>query len=351
LLILYLFPIALAILLLFYLHPIAHRIDLVDHPGRRKLHAESIPLIGGVAISISFFLSLLLFDQPFGQFRYLFFSLAVILIIGILDDFKDIRPATKLGAQFLVACLIVFGAGLLISRLESVVTPEITIGFGVLSAPVCIVGIVAGINAYNMVDGHDGLAGCCAVTTCLALLFLYKFAPYPAQPGYLVLITLMTLLICSFLTFNFPFPAQHRYKVFLGDAGSMFLGLFVTYFIFDFSSQDVGDRPIFSPATALLIFGLPLADLMRVAIVRLIQKRHPFRAGRDHLHHLLLDAGLGTLTVLLTLISIHLAFLLIAILGISLHWPDHLFFWLFLSTVLLSIAFTYRKQPDTTKHD
>jgi UDP-GlcNAc:undecaprenyl-phosphate/decaprenyl-phosphate GlcNAc-1-phosphate transferase len=336
---LYLFPVFLTCLLLFYLRPVARRIELVDRPGARKHHTTAVPLIGGISISIAFFLSLLLFDVPFGHFRLLFFCLAAILVVGVLDDLKDIQPIVKLLCQFVIGGVIVYGAGINLSNINDMLLPAYPIGFGLFSAPITILAIVGAINAFNMIDGHDGLAGSCAIVTLLALLFLYKFSNFPVQQGYLILLTLAIVLVCSFLLFNIPVLIKDRNKAFLGDAGSMFLGLFIIYIILDFIQQDVSDRPIFTPAAALWIFGLPLIDLIRVTTIRLKSNHSPFRAGRDHLHHILLQNQNGPFSVLVILVGIHLIAVTIAILGVLYQWPSYILFWGFLLTVLLSILF------------
>jgi UDP-GlcNAc:undecaprenyl-phosphate GlcNAc-1-phosphate transferase len=195
-------------------------------------------------------------------------------------------------------------------------------GLGIIAAPFTIIAIVGVINAFNMIDGLDGLAGGIALITLGAFILLLHLQPGVTHT--LPLLYLLATVTTVFLVFNLEFLVVRNRQVFLGDAGSMFLGLVCVYFLIDFTRP--GDEVI-NVTSAAWIIGFPLLDMMSVMLLRIIKGQSPLKADRLHIHHLLLDLGFGKYTVLVMLLCLHLIFTLIGLLGTLNHWPDGILFW------------------------
>ena len=148
-----------AAVLVQYLIPIARDIGLVDRPDQRKRHEKEVPLIGGITILIGFYLSLFLVPFGLGPFRYLLFAIALLVVVGVLDDHQDIPPLIKFGIQ-IVAAIILIADDTVVTAIGDVLNWQDgnLQGLGYLAKPLTIVAIVGLINAYNFIDGHDGLS-------------------------------------------------------------------------------------------------------------------------------------------------------------------------------------------------
>lgn len=278
-------------------------VGLLDHPGGRKHHLGPTPVVGGVAILLSFWISAVALPGGALSVNLLSATFAIVLV-GAWDDRFDIRPVVKLVAQIVIAS----GAVLLVERPFALHDlPGLPAWMFNLFA---IVLLVALMNAYNMMDGSDGLAGGAATVTLSALLV------FAATSGASLTRALAPLLISAtlgFLAFNAPSPWRRRASVFLGDAGSMLLGLAIGYFLLDLSRAS-RDPWMISHAMALTAF--PLAEMLSLIVRRISAGRSPFSADRNHLHHLLIDNGASPAGTAMTVAIIMLA---TAILAGSLH--------------------------------
>lgn len=267
------------------IYPKSEKWGLIDIPNlERKKHASAVPTIGGLAIASS----LVIFQLIEGNFLD-FFLLATLMVValGTVDDKYDISPAVKILIQIIAALFIFFGTN---ARIVSLGTmpggTELMTGY--LSLPITLLFIVGMINAINMVDGIDGLAaGLCLMSVffliCLANLF--KSAP---DPHTLKALFLLAGSIISFLVFNMGLIKNR--KVFLGDAGSMKLGLLISFFLIEVSQKPNAEGAL--PASMVpWVVALPLIDTVAVIALRLYKKRPIMAGDRTHLHHCLIDAG------------------------------------------------------------
>jgi len=309
--------------MLHYLHDIAREIKLVDHPSERKLHASSVPLVGGVSIVISFFLALLLSPFGLGDFRFLMVGMSVMLIVGVLDDHQDLPAVVKIAAQFLVALALV--------KSGSVVTGVGDIfawqdgnhqGLGFLAEPLTAVGIVGIMNAYNFIDGLDGLAATLFILSCLILIGV-TIEEDLEKHQFLLMLFLSTVIV--FWCFNLSIFVGSDKKVFLGDAGSMIFGLVLVYFLIDLT-EPRGARWLMT-TTAPWIVGLPLFDMFSVIILRSARRSPLSRPDRLHLHHVLEDLNLSKPRVLCILMALHIAFMGVGLYGQFGGLPEALLFW------------------------
>ncbi|MDA9897376.1 undecaprenyl/decaprenyl-phosphate alpha-N-acetylglucosaminyl 1-phosphate transferase [Alphaproteobacteria bacterium] len=293
----------LVITLIFLLKPLAHKILLVDIPDYRKLHQNNTPLIGGICIFLACGLSLFVFDDLGGQdLRSLIISSSLVLFLGVLDDQFDIRASAKLLTQVLTCSLFVASTGLQISSFGSPFGLSYSFELGLLSLPLTILAIVGLTNAFNMIDGCDGLAASLSVMTLLALLY------FGASHFDLLLQKFLLMLVASLFVFLFfNFSNHPALKLFLGDGGSLFLGFVVSVLLVKFVEGNETHRP----SMVLWFVAVPIYDFCAVVVRRLLLKRKIMSADRSHLHHYLLSIGFSHFKV--TMLILVLAIILLCI--------------------------------------
>jgi UDP-GlcNAc:undecaprenyl-phosphate GlcNAc-1-phosphate transferase len=250
------------------LFPRAASLGLVDHPtGERKHHDAPVPVIGGVAIFSAILLVSLVAWPISKPLAFGLAGAAVLVFVGIIDDQRGLRASVRFAAQAAAVSLLSLGGGVKLTSLGDLLGFG-PIDLGVLSIPVTVFAMVGIINAFNMIDGIDGLAG---GLTLIAILGLLLLAPSIGPPQVLLLIDNLQLLACR------------RRRVFLGDSGSMLLGYLVVWGLVDAATTDHGITPV----TALWLVALPLMDTLRVILRRVRRGRSPFAADSGHLHHML----------------------------------------------------------------
>ena len=313
----------LSFLFLYKFGPAGKRLALMDKPVGRKQHEENTPLVGGLAISAAVFLSIILLPFSLSEFRILLFAAGLLLIIGVLDDHRDVSPGFKLGVQSLVAVVLVGIDGVIVNNIGDIFSWDDgnRQGLGLFAYPLSFFAVVGVINAMNMIDGHDGLASGIFLISLVSILTLAGLAD-SWKWHYLLLLFFVSAFV--HLLFNLGLIGGVSHKVFLGDAGSMVLGLVIVYSLISLSN---GDAPVLRTTVAPWILGLPLLDMVAVVIGRVWRRRSPFRADRDHIHHLLLSTGMLRLRVLIILLLLHLALCGIGLFSEYLKIPDWLLFW------------------------
>ncbi|WP_456380775.1 undecaprenyl-phosphate alpha-N-acetylglucosaminyl 1-phosphate transferase [Thiolapillus sp.] len=310
--------------LIWLFRPVACRIGLVDRPGGRKSHKQATPLIGGVAIFCAFLLLLLTLDIALGQWRSFFLAGAVVFIIGLLDDFQETPPWARFAAQVGASLIIVLWGNVELQNLGGLFSNQDVL-LGVLVVPFSIFCSVGVINATNMLDGLDGLAGG-------LLLILFGTLLALAWQGGLMEDARILLLLCGvlagFLLFNFRFADSRAATVFLGDAGSLFLGLAAAWFLIRFTQEPIG---LLRPITAIWLFALPIMDTVAIMSRRVMLGRSPFSADREHFHHILRVAGFSARTTVFIMLGVSL---LMAVIGLAGEWagvPEFIMFYGFLA--------------------
>jgi UDP-GlcNAc:undecaprenyl-phosphate GlcNAc-1-phosphate transferase len=262
----------------------ALRIGLVDQPGGRKVHEDHVPLVGGVALFLAFALSMSLVEQDLNAYRGLFLGMGLLAIAGALDDLHELSPSRRLLIQIVVAVLPILMAGLDIVHLGKIPGWG-TVHLGPLSVPFTVLCIVGLINAVNMLDGEDGLAGSVIL---VMLAWLVAIAFLGGVPELTVLPLLLMAALVGFLFYNFPHPWQRNAKVFLGDSGSMLLGFALAWFAIEIGSEEGAHVP---PVTIAWILALPVFDTVCLMIRRIQKGWSPLAADREHLHHIFQRAG------------------------------------------------------------
>lgn len=315
---------------------ISEQKNLYDEPGERKINKTVVPNLGGVAIfigvSIATLLSLHQFE--FIDFRYIQASLIILFFIGIKDDILIISPTKKFLAQILSALILIILGNIRFTNLHGILGIFEINYF--LSIVISLVAIVSIINATNLVDGIDGLAA--SIGIFASLIFGIKFL-LTGNSEYTILCSALTGSLIAFLWFNLN---GKSYKIFLGDTGSLILGLLISIEVIKYNEFALAVTPqetAFSPVFSLAVLATPLADMIRVFTLRILHGKPPFAPDMNHIHHRLLKLGFShiTSTIIIVLANgfiITLAFafrflnkhllmiLLIAIIFFLLQLPD-----------------------------
>lgn len=294
---------------------LAKRWGAIAHPGGRHVHSRPIPRLGGLAIYAAFWIAALVTQVWDRSIWGLFIGSTVILIVGIWDDIREIRPLHKLYWQIAAAAvLIVFGFSMNTISVPLMGTIDFrNYGLSAIGLMLMLFWVVGLVNTVNVSDGLDGLAaGICFI---VALLLFWSANSIVDQPSALAAANLMLALagaLLGFLFFNFP-PA----RVFMGDSGSMFLGFII---------GGISIMGLLKTATILglvfplLVLGMPVTDLTFAIIRRKLRGQSIAMADRGHLHHRLLDAGYTQRQAVLLMYGISACFGLAAVLGAKGQW-------------------------------
>lgn len=305
--------VAFCIGLIWVCRPVAGRIGLVDLAGGHKKHEGAVPVVGGVAMSGALVLTLPAFFgiQPFSLLG-LYVGIALIAALGAVDDRAHVAAPWRLSLQVLIVLLaFIVLSGMTIDQLGDL-TGTGTVQLGWVAIPFTLFACVGVMNAINMVDGVDGLAGLFAFQVLLALGVLAQ----STASVFAELIPTVAAVVLGFLIFNLRAPWRRRANVFMGDAGSLMLGLVLTWFAV--ALTQAVEKPL-EPMVMVWLFGLPLLDTAFVVVSRLLRGRNPMAADRSHFHHYLLWLGLSHGQTALAWNAVAAMFVVTGIIG---HWLD-----------------------------
>ncbi len=323
---------------IFVLIPVANRIGLVDKPQGRKQHVGAIPLIGGISIFIGVALTLSWFGLPQSSHWYYLLCGGSIVILGVFDDFLDLSVKLRLCAQVVIALVMMYGLQLYVSDLGDLFGfGEVHLGY--LGIPFTVIAVIAAINAFNMIDGIDGLAGMLSGVSFVSLTLMMGIG---GQLEHAVLPMVLVFAIIPYLLFNLDLIGKGKGKIFMGDAGSMLIGLSVIWLLIIGSQSDSAS---FRPVTALWIIAVPLMDMVAIMIRRVRKGQSPFMADREHLHHIFLRLGLNSRQSLVVITSLASMLATIGIVGEYLAIPDIIMLLLFLlifAIYSLSLQYIWR---------
>lgn len=307
---------------------LAGRLGVLDHPGGHKQHDTSTPFVGGfgvvAVVLIALFLGSVYFPHlPVRPMQTVAAGALVLFLTGFADDLWNLHFKTRFVIQAMVATAMVLVGGVELLYLGELV-PGLPCDLGLFSIPFTIFATIGLINALNMIDGIDGLSG---TLSFISLGFAALVALLAQNGHYLVFIVSVMGGIVGFLYYNLRYPSNGRARVFLGDNGSMLLGFLFAWILIALSQ---GEQPAMTPVTALWIFGVPLLDTVGVMLRRIWSGKSPFRADRNHLHHLFIRAGFRVCDTVLILAVAQLALGAIGVAGLRLGVPEYWMFGLFL---------------------
>lgn len=277
-------------LLIVILRPVAVRIGLVDIPNARKSHQSPTPLVGGISMFGGLVIGFFLCQDgviPLTQREiWSFFGAGLLLVVvGFIDDLVELSPLVRLVAQVIATLIMVFGAGVVLDDLGFLTPSGGLLHLGFLAIPFTIFATLGIINALNMCDGLDGLSGSLTFSSLSGLILVaYTWG----SPSDTALLPILGTAIAAFLLFNVRLFGRKRASVFMGDAGSMFLGFALTWYAISLSQ---GENRVLHPSAALWFLLVPIFDAVAMMLRRILKGRSPFSADREHLHHIFTYAG------------------------------------------------------------
>jgi UDP-GlcNAc:undecaprenyl-phosphate GlcNAc-1-phosphate transferase len=275
------------------LRKLAGPLGLLDRPNHRKKHVGEVPLIGGVAVFIGVVAGAWWQGGISTFSETLLCTAAVLVMLGTLDDRRGLSVRSRLLTQTLMVLAMIAITGVYVRTLGNIAGVELRLGW--LGVPFTVVAVIGLLNAFNLMDGIDGLAGGLALVSICAILL---FRGGPITPGVPMVLMLLAAAALPYLAANLGLFGG---KIFLGDAGSMLLGYLLAWAMIG-SSQRAATELV--PTDVLWCVAVPVLDTLAVMVRRMRQRRSPFRPDRAHIHHLLLDAGLGSRTTLLVLLVV-----------------------------------------------
>jgi len=304
---------------------LAKSIGLVDIPDNiRKIHTGNVPLIGGIVIFISIVYGTFVFGvDPF--YRIIIISLIPILIVGTIDGIGTIRvPVSfRLIAQILASWMVILFTDVYLRDLGNLFGQG-TVQLNQFGIPFTIFAVVGICNAFNMLDGKDGLAGSVAVVIISSLLLLLYLNGIIYNWGLILILSLAV-----FLAFNLNLFGQER-KIFLGEHGSSSLGHLIAWNLV-YLSQETG---FITPVTALWFVFFPLTDALFTITRRIRISQSIVKADRRHLHYLLSDRGFSDQTILLVVVFISIIGAATAVTANLFNIPDYNLFYGYLTVVV-----------------
>ena len=308
---------------------IANKKQLFDEPDERKLHTEIIPALGGIGIFAGFIVSLLLCTPEFAKgiiyLKYFAAAATIIFFVGLKDDIMALPAGKKFIGQIIAAAIVMEFGNIYIDNMYGFLgVYEIS---KLASVFLTLFAFIVITNAFNLIDGVDGLAASLGIITTLVFGIYFYFAD---QMLFSVMATAACGALLAFLIYNYS-PA----KIFMGDTGSLLLGLLNSILVIKFISVAGVEGQQYSlhasPAIGFAILMVPLFDTLRVFSVRILNRKSPFSADRIHIHHYLLDLGFTHRSVMLTCVTATLGFIAVAYFLRDLNTT-------LLITVLISIA-------------
>jgi UDP-GlcNAc:undecaprenyl-phosphate/decaprenyl-phosphate GlcNAc-1-phosphate transferase len=331
-----LFAFAASVITVLYFLPkvikVANRRNITDNPGNHKIHCNSTPTMGGIAIFGGFTCGFLLSVNGFFEGRSYFMAAVLILFfIGLKDDLIEVAPYKKIVALVITGLILCVFTDLRFTNFHGF------LGISVIpiwaSFAVTIFLIVIIVNAYNLIDGIDGLSSSIGI---IASITFGTWSWLSHDTGFTVMSAALTGALIVFMKYNL---SSGNNKIFMGDTGSLVTGFIITVMAIRFNELNAGPGPVHklysSPAVSIAILIVPLFDSLRVIIIRLIRHQSPLKADNRHIHHLLLRAGFSHKKATL---FISLANIFIILIGFLL---DHIgILWLGLVLLILCTMLT-----------
>lgn len=289
------FPMALALTLVLLLTPpvrqLAIRLNAMDAPDKRKVHKIAMPRMGGLAIFLSFWITAMATQPITRELLGFFIGSCFIVVSGIWDDMKGIKPSMKILFQVAGAAAVI-ATGTKVTFITNLFAGS-PILLGWLAAPLTTLWIIGMTNAINLVDGLDGLASGISGIAALTIGIISWMEGFPAA-GILALILGVSAL--GFLKYNF-----HPAKIFMGDTGALFLGYALAVLSTMGLTKMATTVSLFLP---IVVLGVPIMDTMFAIIRRFMNRKPIFAADKDHLHHRLLAMGFSHPKAVLVVYSV-----------------------------------------------
>jgi UDP-GlcNAc:undecaprenyl-phosphate/decaprenyl-phosphate GlcNAc-1-phosphate transferase len=303
--------------LLLALRPLASVVGLVDRPGGRKTHHGEVPVVGGISMFAGLLIAAIGGERIGHNGVMLLAVSGFMVVLGAIDDRFTLPARVRLFAHVSAGVALIYGTGLTVSSLGNLFGAG-SLELGPLSLPFTVIATVALINAFNMLDGLDGLAasvGLVGFGSCLLLSGLMRSSASGLICGG------MLGAILAFSLFNMPLYFNRAVRTFMGDAGSTLLGFVLAGVCLTLVQVEGPNLP---PVLFLWILPIPIFELFTSTVRRIRKGLPPMQADAGHFHHVLLDAGLSVRAIALLYLLVSLACACLAILLYSEHVSESL---------------------------
>ena len=264
----------------------ADKFRLTDVPGERSSHKRSVPIFGGIAIFSGIIFSLLFWGK-LDSIQFILVSLVIVFFVGVIDDLLGLSPYKKIIGQLIAILIAIYLGKIQINSMHGVLgvyeLPDI------IATLFTVFVVIVITNGFNLIDGVDGLASGIGVIASLG----FGVMAYLMNQTDMAIIAFSLLgALLAFLKYNF-----HPARLFMGDTGSLLVGMTLSVLAINLIHSGVVTETIHfpnkGPLIAVVFLAIPLFDSLRVFVVRIIDGKNPLYAGREHIHHALLDLGFG----------------------------------------------------------
>ncbi len=314
---------------------VAHSKKLLDTPNARTIHEMLTPRLGGLAIFAGFLSAITIFGKVQDAVQQMLAGCIIIFFIGLKDDIVTVSAFKKFFVQILATSIVLFLGGVRITSFHGFIgIGTLDLGLSYLFTAIVVVGIT---NSINLIDGLDGLAG--SIIFIISVTLGICFYIYGADKYAIYCLSAFCLAgsILGFLRYNI-----YKAIIFMGDAGSLTSGFILSTLAIQFVEMDAFPSSS-SPAVAMAILYIPILDTLRIFVIRIFQGKSPFSPDKNHIHHVLILAGLSQPLVITVLVILNVLAILVAIyfayLGTT--WLIIIFFGITL--FLLLIVFLIKK--------
>ena len=287
-----------------YILKIAKNKNIVDNPDARKLQRVPVPVLGGISVVFGILVGSVCF-YLYGDLNGLLpilVAMTVIMVVGMIDDIISLSPRIRFAIEILLVLALIYTANTQINDFNGLW--GLTIIPRWISIPLTIFACVGIINAINLIDGVDGYSsGYCAVACTLFGVMFYKI-------GYTDMTALAAMVAGALIPFFLHNVFGSRSKMFIGDSGTLALGVILSSFVATLLSAETNTSEL-NPNLGLIPFTLavmciPVFDTLRVMSLRIVRKQSPFHPDKTHLHHLFIDLGFSHIGTTISIISINL---------------------------------------------
>ncbi len=291
---------------------VANAKHLFEPFEKRKIHTTTVPPMGGVAIFIGFTISSIIATDgiSFDALKYIIASVIIMFFIGLKDDLMNISARKKLMVQVFAAVILITLGNVRFTNLHGIFGAG-EIGF-LTSLILSIFAMVVIINAFNLIDGIDGLASGLAILAASTFGIWFYLS---GHPQFSILSFALVGSLAGFFIYN---VFGRKNKLFMGDTGSLIIGLVISALVVKFNEFNIGQSIphaiVAAPAVSLAIIIVPMVDTLRVMTIRISSKRSPFLADNKHIHHMLLELMPSHLKVTLVIMAANAVIIAFALL-------------------------------------
>ncbi len=305
--------------LIFLLRGIVHHFGIGDHPGWHNQRENPISRLGGLAMYIATMVAMIVNHSLRGNFLILLGCAALMMVLGLLVEKRKLSVPLRILIQASLVIIVIVDADGSVTHIGAIFGPDMPLG--IFSVPFSVIAFIGGINAIRMIDGKDGLAGKMALITILGITTICYLAGLTKLPMELAMLG----ALLGFLLLNSRLLVKRPW-VFMGDSGSMWLGLVLGWFMVQLTHDTVSAEP----ALVLWLFGIPLLDTLAEMIRRLKYRRTTFNPGRTHIYHVLEYRGVSVRNSVLILTLLHFVSVGIGVFYYLVYAPSFVVFWSFM---------------------